>query len=56
MRDFIQCVLFMALMVVAIFGAAAESKQGVFIWMLSMFAIGVAMWKIGMFDYHSVKK
>lgn len=48
MRNFIECTLFIALMIVAIFGAGAESKQGMFFWGLSIVAIGIIMWKMGM--------
>ena len=50
MRNFIECTLFIALMIVAIFGAGAESKQGMFFWGLSIISIGIIMWKIGMFN------
>lgn len=50
MRNFIECTLFIALMIVAIFGAGAESKQGMFFWGLSIAAIGIIMWKMGMFE------
>ena len=50
MRNFIECTLFIALMIVAIFGAGAESKQGMFFWGLSIFGIGIIMWKMGMFN------
>ena len=50
MRTFFECTLFIALMIVAIFGAGAESKQGMFFWGLSIISIGIIMWKIGMFN------
>lgn len=56
MRTFFECTLFIALMIVAIFGAGAETKQGMFFWGLSIISIGIIMWKMGMFETKTHKR